>query len=150
MKATFKTTIVQAQDVNATGIEIPPHIIESFGAGKKPKVKLTLNGYTYRSTVAVMGGAYMVGLSAEHRTAAGVKGGQELDVTVELDTEPRTVEVPEDLAAALAEKAGLREAFDASNFSSRKEYVRQVEDAKTPETRTRRIAKIVEKLSEGK
>jgi hypothetical protein len=141
----FRTTLLK-NDGSATGIEVPPAIIENLGAGKKPAVKITMNGKTYRSTVAVMGGAYMVGVSAENRALTGVKGGDEVDVTIELDTEPRVYELPEDLAAALAAKSGATEAFHAAAPSKRKEFVRQVTDAKTPETRERRIAKIVAEL----
>lgn len=93
-----------------------------------------------------MGGKFMVGVSNENRRAAGVQGGDEVNVTIELDLEPRTVEVPEDLKAALT-KAGAMKAFENSAPSMKKEYVRQVEEAKAQETRDRRIAKIVEKLS---
>lgn len=144
--AVFHTTIVQDSEVNATGIQIPETVIQELGVGKKPKVKVTLNGYTYRTTVAVMGGAYWAPLAAEHRNAAGVKANETVEVTIELDTEPRIVTVPEDLAAALAAAPGAMAAFEASSYSVRKEYVRQVESAKAPETRTRRITGIVEKL----
>ena len=145
--ATFRTTL-QLHGKTATGIEIPPEIIASLGTSKKPAVLVTLNGYTYRNTVAVMGGVFMVGVNAEHREAAGVKAGDTLDITLELDTAPRTVELPDDLAAALAAVAGAQAAFDASSPSKRKEFVRQVEDAKTEETRVRRIATVVSKVSE--
>lgn len=142
---TFHTTILSSGGTTA-GIKIPPEIIESLGGGKKPAVKVTMNGKTYRSTVAVMGGDYIVGVSAENRALTGTKAGDEVDVKLELDTEPRVYELPEDLAAALAAKSGATEAFHASAPSKRKEFVRQVTDAKTPETRERRIAKIVEQL----
>jgi len=142
---TFHTTILSSGGTTA-GIKIPPEVVESLGSGKKPAVKVTINGKSYRSTVAVMGGDYMVGVSAENRAIVGVKAGDEVDVTLDLDTEPRVYELPEDLAAALATKAGATEAFHASAPSKRKEFVRQVNDAKTPETRERRIAKIVEQL----
>ena len=142
---TFHTTIKQSGGT-ATGIEVPPAIIESLGAGKKPAVKITMNGKTYRSTVAVMDGLYMVGVSAENRALTGVKGGDSVDVGIELDTEPRVYELPDDLAKALAAKPGATETFHASAPSKRKEYVRQVTDAKTQETRERRIAKIVAEL----
>jgi len=146
MKQTYTTTIHQADDKDATGLKVPPEIIEAFNSGKKPKVIVHINDYAYRSTVAVMGGVFMIGLPKEHRDKAGVKGGDTIKVTLELDTEPRIVDVPEDLAVALAEKAGAREAFEAQAYSVRKEDVRQVNDAKTEETRNRRIAKIVEKF----
>lgn len=141
----FHTTILQTGK-NTAGIEVPPEIIEKLGGSKRPLVRVTVNKYTYRSAVAVMSGKYMVSFSAEHRRAAGVKGGQAADVTLELDTEPRTVEMPQDLKAAL-KKAGALDAFEKSAPSMKKEYVRQVQEARAQETRERRIAKIVEKLS---
>ena len=147
MKTTFTTTILLDEKVNATGIRVPPENIEELGKGKKPPVKVTLNGFTYQSTVAAYGDLYMLPLSQERREAAGVKPGDTLEITLELDLEPRTLEVPKDLAAALAAQPGARETFDAQNYSSRKEYVRQVASAKAPETRERRIAKIVAGLS---
>ena len=142
------TTIVKA-DGNNTGLEVPAEVIAALGSSKKPPVVVTVAGYTYRNTVAVVGGAFMISLSKANREAAGVKAGDQVEVTLELDIEPRMVEVPDDLAAALSEKPGARAAFDALSPSRRKEFVRQVEDAKTQETRDRRIAGIVAKLSES-
>lgn len=146
MKTTFTTPILLDDKVNATGLCVPPESMAELGKGKKPPVKVTLNGFTYRSTVAAYGDVYMIPLSQERREAAGVQAGDIVEVTLELDLEPRTVEVPADLAAALAQKPGAREAFDALNYSTRKEHVRQVESAKAAETRQRRIAAIVAKL----
>jgi hypothetical protein len=141
----FHTTILQTGK-NTAGIQVPEEIIEQLGAGKRPLVRVTINKYTYRSAVAVMDRKYMISFNSEHRKAAGVQGGEETDVTLELDLEPRTVELPKDLKAALMEANALA-AFEQSAPSMKKEYVRQVEEAKAPETRERRIAKIVEKLS---
>ncbi len=138
----FKTDITQAEDMNATGIDMPEAIVEKLGAGKRPKVCVTLNGYTYRSAVFFMGGKFMLPLAQQHRDAAGVKGGDKVEVTLELDTAPREVEVPNDLAAAL-KKAGLTKDFAALAFTHRKEHVRAVEEAKARETRLRRIEKTV-------
>ena len=138
----FKTAIMRAEDMNATGINVPEAIVEQLGAGKKPKVSVTLKSYTYRSTVFFMGGKFMLPLAQEHRAAAGVKGGDKVEVTLELDTAPREVEVPKDLAAAL-KKAGLTKDFAALAFTHRKEHVRSIEEAKAPETRLRRIEKAV-------
>jgi len=149
MKATFTTTVVQAEGKNATGLQVPAEAIAALGKQKRPKVTVSLNGYTYRSTVAAYGDVFMLPLSAEHREAAGVKAGDQVEVTIELDLAPRTVEIPDDLAAALAEKPGATAAFDALSYTMRKEYVRQVESAKAQETRDRRIAGIVAKLTEG-
>src|SRR5688572_28469202 len=148
MAETFTTTIQKAEGLDATGIRVPPEVIAALGSGKKPKVKVSLRGYSYRSTVAAYGDVFMLPLNKEHRAAAGVKAGDQIEVTLELDTEPRTVEVPDDLAAALAGKPGAREAFDALAHSKRKEFVRQVEEAKTQETRERRIAKVVSQVGE--
>ena len=146
MKVTFTTTLQKDAEKNATGIRVPSDLITELGAGKKPPVKITFgNGYTYRSTVAAYGDVFMIGVSKEHREAAGLTAGDEIEVTLELDTEPRTVTVPDDLATALA-AAGKRDAFDALAYSARKEFARQVESAKAQETRTRRIAGIVDKL----
>lgn len=140
------TTTILGSGGNTAGIEIPPEIVESLGKGKKPPVTVTMNGKTYRNTVAVMGGKFMVGVSAENRALTGVNAGDTLEVTLELDTAPRTVDVPDDLAAALAAKPGATEAFEASAPSKKKEFVRQVNEAKSQETRDRRIANIVDKL----
>jgi hypothetical protein len=138
----FKTTILLAEDMNATGIVVPDDVVAKLGQGKKPKVVVSLKGYSYRSTVAVMGGKFMLPLAKEHRDKAGVKGGDKVEVTLEVDDAPREVEVPKDLAAAL-KKAGARAAFDKLAFTHRKEHVRAIEEAKAAETRARRIEKAV-------
>ena len=147
LSTTFKTTVLKDKEKNATGLPVPAEAIAALGSGKKPRVKVTLNGYTYRTSVAVVGGFFMLSLSAENRAAAGVSPGEAVEVTLELDTEPLIVTVPEDLAAALANAPGARAAFEALAYSRRKEYVRQVESAIAQETRERRIAGIVAKLS---
>jgi hypothetical protein len=145
--ATFTTTILQAEGLNATGIRVPVEVIAELGGGKRPKVTVTVNGFTYRSTVAPYSGdVYMLPLSQDKREAAGVQAGDEVEVTLDLDLEPRTVDVPEDLQAALAEKPGATAAFDALSYTKRKEFVRQVSEAKAQETRTRRVAAIVAQL----
>jgi hypothetical protein len=146
MSVTFASSVIKAKDKSATGIPVPPDAVATLGAGKRAPVRATLNnGYSYRTTLAVMGDKSMLSLSAEHREAAGLQAGDDVEVTIELDTEPRTVDVPEDLAAALA-KAGVRAKFDALSYSARKEHVRNVESAKAQETRDRRIAGIAERL----
>lgn len=147
VKTTFTTTVWKDANMNATGLPVPPEAVAALGKGRRPPVKVTIGGYTYRSTVAVMDGNFMLPLSAENRDAAGIKAGDVIEIILELDTEPRTVTVPDDLAAALAAQPGATEAFDALAPSMRKEYVRQVESAKAPETRARRIAGIVAKLA---
>ncbi|MFI5713895.1 YdeI/OmpD-associated family protein [Kribbella sp. NPDC051620] len=133
-----------------TGIEVPAEVIEALGRGKKPPVVVTLNGYTYRNTVAVMGGRYMVALSAKHREAAGVAGGEEHEVELVLDDRPREVEVPADFAAALDADPKARRFFDGLSYSQRSWFVLGVEEAKKPETRANRIVKAVERLASGR
>jgi hypothetical protein len=146
---TYKTTVLQSEGMNATGLPVPSAVIERLGAGKRPKVTVTVNGYTYRSTVAAYGGEFYLPLAAVHRDAARVQAGQAVQVTLELDTAPRVVEVPKDFAAALR-KAGLRAAFDALSFTHRKEHVRAIEEAKAPETRARRIERALATLAATK
>jgi len=145
----FRTKLLQAPGMKATGIEVSAKVVESFGAGKKPKVTVKINGYSYRSTVAVMGGKFMLPVAAEHRDKAGIKAGDRIEVDLQLDTAPREVEVPKDFAAAL-KKAKITERFDELSFSHRKEHVRAIEEAKAPETRARRIGNAIEMLKAGK
>ncbi|MEO8509879.1 MAG: YdeI/OmpD-associated family protein [Chloroflexota bacterium] len=145
----FHTALLQG-DKTATGIVVPDEVVEALGQGKRPPVKVTINGFTYRNTIAVMGGVYMVGVSAENRAGAGVAGGDEIDVEIELDTEPRVVEVPEEFAAALDAEPRARETFDGLSNSNKGWHVSQVTGAKTDETRQRRMARSVEMLREGR
>jgi hypothetical protein len=145
----FRTTILQAGKT-ATGIRIPDEVVEALGKGKRPAVRVTINGFTYRSTVAVMGDAYMVGVNADNRAGAGVAGGDEVDVDIELDTAPREVTEPADFAGALAAEPKARRTFDSLSYSNKSWHVLQIEGAKTDETRQRRIAKSIEALREGR
>jgi hypothetical protein len=113
---------------------VPTELVAKLGASKRPPVRVTVNGHTYRSTVAVMGGKFMVGVSAENRAAAQVEGGDEVDVELELDTAPREVPVPADLAAALDRDPAARQRFDSLSYSRRQAHVLSVEGAKTDET----------------
>jgi len=132
----------------ATGIQVPDDVVAQLGAGKRPPVRVTINGYTYRTTVAPMGGAFWIPLAAEHRTAAGIAAGQEVAVEVALDTEPRAVEAPADLAAALAASPAAQDAFARLSYSNQRRHVLSLEDAKTPETRQRRVEKVLAALRE--
>ena len=145
----FHTTILQT-DKTATGIRVPDEIVAALGSGKRPAVTVTIHGFTYRSTVAVMGGVFMVGVSAENRAGAGVAGGDEVDVDIELDTAPREVTVPAEFAAALDAEPNARRTFDALSYSNKSWHVLQIDGAKTDETRQRRIAKSVDTLKEGR
>jgi hypothetical protein len=140
----FRAT-VELGGKTATGIEVPEEVVAALGSHKRPPVRVTIGGYTYRSTVARMGGRFLLPVSAEVRTGAGVAAGDEVDVELALDDAPREVTVPEDLAAAL-DAAGVRVGFDAQNYTTRKEAVRGVEEAKAAATRERRIAKVVDGL----
>lgn len=145
----FRTTVLQSGRT-ATGIRVPPQVVEALGAGGRPPVAVTINGYTYRSSIAVLGGDHMVGVSAEHRAGAGVKGGDEVDVDIVLDTAPREVAVPADFAAALDAVPAARATFDRLSYSNRSWHVLSIEGAKADETRQRRIARSVEALREGR
>lgn len=146
---TFRTTLFLA-GTTATGIVVPPEVVESLGAGKRPPVTVTINGFTYRSTIAVMGGEYMLPVSAERRQGAGISAGEEIEVTLELDTAPREVQVPEDLAAALAADLEANTFFQSLSYSNQLKYALSVEGAKTPETRQRRVEKAIADLRAGK
>jgi hypothetical protein len=144
------TTTLKLEGKTATGIEVPAEIVEAMGKGKRPPVTVTINGHTYRSTVAAYGDVYMLPVAAEHRLAAGVAAGQEIDVDVELDEAPREVLPPDDFAAALDAEPAARATFDSLSNSNKKWHVLNIEGAKSPETRLRRIAKSVELLREGR
>ena len=144
----FRTTVLQTGK-STTGVEVPK-IVESFGRGKRPAVTVTINGYTYRNTVAVMGGVYMIGISAEHRAGSGVKGGDEVDVDIELDTAPREVVIPTDFLAALDAVPEARATFDALSYSNKSWHTLQIGGAKSDETRQRRIARSIEALRAGR
>lgn len=141
----FRTT-VELGGKTATGFEVPAEVVDALGAGKRPPVTVTLNGHTYRSTVAVMGGRYLLPLSVENRAAAGVQAGDEIDVDIERDTAPREVEVPDDLARALDDDPQAKAAWERLSYSHRRQHVLAIEEAKQAATRERRIAKALEML----
>jgi hypothetical protein len=145
----FRTTILTTGKT-AAGFVVPPETMAGLAAGKKPAVRVTINGHTYRSTVATIDGRPMIGVSAENRAAAGVTGGEDVDVDLELDTAPRTVEAPEDFVAALASYPEARAFFERLSYSERRWFVLGIDDAKRPETRARRIEKAVERLRSGR
>jgi len=134
----------------ATGFAVPEKVVKGLGSSKRPAVRVTINGHTYRSTVASMGGRFMVGVSAENRERAGVGAGDKVDVELELDTAPRAVAVPADLAKAFKRNAAAKRFFDGLSFSKQSRIVIPIEQAKTPETRQRRIDKAVDALRDGR
>jgi hypothetical protein len=144
----FRTKILQGGKT-ATGIEVPPKVVTALGSSKRPAVKVTIKGYTYRSTVATMDGKFMVGVSATVREAAGVAGGDTVDVDIELDTAPREVTVPDDFAKALKKDAAARKLFDGLSYSRKLALVGPINDAKTDETRQRRFDKALAALRDG-
>lgn len=141
-------TEVLATGGTTAGIVVPDDVVAALGGGKRPKVVVSVNGFTYRTSVAPVDGRFLVPLSAERRAAAGVAAGDAVDVTLELDTAPREVTVPDDLAAALDAQPGSRARFDALSFSNQQRHVLAVEGAKAPETRARRVEKVVAALSQ--
>ena len=144
------TAELESSGKNTAGFVVPADVVEALGGGGHPKVSVTVNGYTFRTSIARMGGRFLLGFSAERRTAAGVTPGQVLDVEVELDTAPRELDVPEELAAALAADAKAKEFWDTLSYSKQQWHVLQVTSAKTDETRDRRIEKSIGMLREGR
>jgi hypothetical protein len=145
----FRTTL-KLSGRTATGVEVPPDVVAALGQTKKPAVHVTINGYTYRSTVATMGGRFMLPVSAEVRSGAGVAAGEEIEVTVELDTEPREVTVPPDFMEALNSNSEAKNAFEKLSYSNKRQHILAIEGAKTDETRQRRIEKAINTLQGGK
>ena len=145
----FRTTI-ELGGKTATGIRVPDEVVANLGSSKRPAVHVTINGYAYRSTVASMGGRFMLPVSAEIRASAGVAAGDEVDVDIELDTEQRAVSVPPDVADALDRDADAKRHFDGLSYSNKRRIVLSIEGAKTDETRQRRIATAVSLLREGR
>jgi hypothetical protein len=145
----FRTTILQTGKTT-TGLVVPDAVVEGLGAGRKPPVRVTIDGYSYRSTLATVDGRPMVGLNAEHRAASGLSGGQEVEVDIVLDTEKREVTVPPELAAALDAEPRARETFERLSYSNQSWHVLQVTGARTDETLQRRLAKSIAALREGR
>ncbi|KZC94539.1 MULTISPECIES: YdeI/OmpD-associated family protein [Clavibacter] len=142
---TFRTRVLQAR-VNATGLPVPPEALEELGAGKRPAVVVTVAGYSYRTTVGTMGGQHLLPLSAAHRAASGIAADDEVEVTIELDAVPREAVLPEEVAAALAAEPALAEAFAALSSSRQRALVDPIGEAKTEETRARRVQKALAAL----
>ncbi|MEQ1770512.1 MAG: YdeI/OmpD-associated family protein [Devosia sp.] len=149
-KQSFKTELIKG-DGDTAGFVIPEKVVEALGQGKKPKVTVTINkGFSYPNTVAVMGGKFMVGISKERRKLAGVQAGEMIDVTLELDAAPRVMEVPADLQKALDRNKAAKVHFATLSYSNQRRHIDPINDAKSDETRARRIEKSVALFAEGK
>jgi len=144
----FSTTIVQT-GANTTGIVVPDAVVEALAAGKRPKVRATIKGYVWRTSIAPMGGRFWVGVSADVRAGAQVAGGDEVELELELDDAPREVEIPPDFAAALAAHPTEKARFEQLSYSHQRRHVMAIEAAKAPETRARRIEGALKILREG-
>jgi hypothetical protein len=145
----FRTT-VELGGKTATGLQVSDEVVSTLASGKRPSVRITIGGHTYRTTVASMAGRFLVPLSADNRSAAGVAAGDDIDVEIALDTAPREVSVPDDLADALGRDEGASQLFNALPYTHRKEWVRWIEEAKQAETRSTRVHKTVDALRSGK
>jgi len=143
----YHTTLMQSGKT-ATGLQVPSEVVEQLGSGKRPAVSVTLRGHTYRSSIAPMGGVYMLPVSAEIRGITGLVGGDPVDVEVELDTAPREVALPPDLAAALDAEPVAMSFFQSLSYSNKRRIVLGIEQVKTAETRQRRIVQSVQALRE--
>jgi hypothetical protein len=149
LSQTFRATIRQTGKTSC-GIEVPPAVVEALGGGRHPKVVATLDGYTYRTSVASMGGGFWFGVTTEHREASGLAAGDEVQVTLELDLAPREVEVPPELAAALADDAIARTFFDGLSYSNKRVFTLSVEGTSNPKTKARRVEKAIALMREGR
>ncbi|MEO6533899.1 MAG: YdeI/OmpD-associated family protein [Pseudolysinimonas sp.] len=141
----FRTVL--HQQGNNVGIVVPDEVVAALGAGRRPLVKVTIDGsYSFVYTIAVMGGKNMIGFSVAHREASGFRGGDEVEIALELETAPRQVDMPPELTSALAADPVAAAAFEKLSFTFRKEHARAISEAKTDETRQRRLAKILAEL----
>ncbi len=128
---------------NATAVEVPIDVVEALGSGARPLIAVTVNGHTWRSRVALMRGQCLVGISAANRAASGIGEGDIVEVSLKIDTEPRVVRAPPDLARVLKDDPEVRAAFDGLSYGLKRKHVAAIEEAKTSEVRQRRIAKLV-------
>jgi len=144
----FRTEIL-ASGKTAAGIVVPSDVLDALAAGRKPAVRVTINGYTYRSSVATVDGRPMIGVSNDVRNAAGIAAGQIVDVDLEVDTEKRTVALPDELVALLAADPIARAAYDKLSYSNQRRLVEPIDQTKNPETRQRRIDKAMKMLRAG-
>ncbi len=144
--ATFRTTLWSGDGRN-TGIEVPEEVVTGFGRGKRVPVRVEVGGYVYRSTIAVMGGRYLISFASAHRAATGLSAGDEITVNLTVDDSPREVDVPAALASALAAHPPAAAAWAALSPSRQRAYADSINGAKAEETRDRRVAKVMAELS---
>lgn len=146
---TFRTTLWPGGG-NNVGIVVPEEVVLGFDRGKRVPVVVTVDGaYSYRNTITRMGGQYLISFNAETRKATGRGAGDEVEVALEVDDQPRTVEPPEALAAALADNPDAAKAWSALSYSKQRQHAESVAGAKTEETRQRRLAKTLDALTES-
>jgi hypothetical protein len=141
------TATVRLDGKTATSFEVPKAVVEALGPSRRPPVRITVGGHTYRTTVAAYGNQFFVPLNRENRSAAGVKAGDTVAVTIEIDDAPRVIEVPDDFATAM-KAAKQRKFFDDLSYSHQREYVQWIASAKRADTRARRIDRAIEMLAE--
>lgn len=150
MTVTFRAVLVQAAGKQATGIEVPPAVIDELGGGKRPAVRVSLNGHEYRTTIGTMNGVQMIPVNAATRTAAGISAGDSLEVSLTLDTATREAAIPDDLAAAFAANPAAKAFFDTMSNSLQRYHVDNINGAKAADTRARRVDKAIELLAAKK
>lgn len=140
------TAELESTGGSTAGFRVPEALVESLGGGKRPKVTVTINGYSYRSSIAPMRGEYWLGVAQAHREPAAVEPGGRYDVDIELDTAPRVVEVPPELATALAAEPAAAAAWAALSYSHQRRLAEPIAAAKAEDTRARRVAKVIAEL----
>jgi len=146
---TFRA-VIQQTGKSACGIEVPESVITALGGSKRPAVTVTLDGYSYRSTVAPMNGGWWVGVNSDHREASGLKAGDDVQVTLALDTAPRELEIPSELEAALDADPGAKAFFDGLSYSNKRVFTLSVEGTSNPQTKARRVEKAIGLMREGR
>lgn len=146
----FRAELRGAGDSGGAGFDVPHDVAAALSDAKRPPVTVTINGHAFRTRLAVYGTQPMVGVSKANRAAAGIDIGDAFDVAIALDTAPREIDVPPDLAEALGAEPAAAEAFERLSYSHRREYVQWITEAKRPETRARRVAGTLDRLRAGK
>jgi antitoxin component of MazEF toxin-antitoxin module len=146
----FSATLLAADGGNATGIVVPPEVIEALGRGKRPPVRVSLNGHSFRTTIGIMSGDHMIPVSAAVCTAAGLAAGDAVAVELEVDTSPREIEIPPDLAVGLDANRTAKDFFATLSNSLQRYHIDNINAAKAADTRQRRIDKSIELFLAGK